>query len=64
LTSTRDAGPPVHQILADYQDEPQGGGGYLRIMTFQPNGAINVSSYSPYLDTYHTDPANLFTLFL
>ena len=64
LTSTRDAGLPVHQILADYQDEPQGGGGYLRIMTFQPNGAINVSSYSPYLDTYHTDPANLFTLFL
>jgi hypothetical protein len=64
LTSTRDAGPPVHQILADYQDEPQGGGGYLRIMTFQPNGAINVSSYSPYLNTHHTDPANLFTLSL
>ena len=64
LTSTRAAGPPVHQILADYQDEPQGGGGYLRIMTFQPNGAINVSSYSPYLNTHHTDPANLFTLSL
>jgi Calcineurin-like phosphoesterase len=64
LTSTRDAGPPVHQILADYQDEPQGGGGYLRIMTFEPNGTINVSSYSPYLNTYHTEPKNLFTLSL
>jgi 3',5'-cyclic AMP phosphodiesterase CpdA len=64
LTSTRDAGPPVHQILADYQDDGQGGDGYLRIMTFQPNGAINVSSYSPYLKQYHTDPENLFTLSL
>ena len=42
----------------------QGGDGYLRIMTFQPNGAINVSSYSPYLKQYHTDPENLFTLSL
>jgi 3',5'-cyclic AMP phosphodiesterase CpdA len=64
LTSARDAGPPVHQILADYQDDGQGGDGYLRIMTFQPNGAINVSSYSPYLKQYHTDPENLFTLSL
>jgi 3',5'-cyclic AMP phosphodiesterase CpdA len=64
LTSTRDAGPPVHQILADYQDDGQGGDGYLRIMTFQPNGAINVSSYSPYLKQYRTDAENLFTLSL
>jgi hypothetical protein len=64
LTSTRDAGPPVHQILADYQDDGQGGDGYLRIMTFEPNGTINVSSYSPYLKTYRTDAENLFTLSL
>ena len=64
LTSTRAAGPPVHQILADYQDDGQGGDGYLRIMTFQPNGAINVSSYSPHLKTYRTDGDNAFTLSL
>jgi 3',5'-cyclic AMP phosphodiesterase CpdA len=64
LTSTRAAGPPVHQVLADYQDDGQGGDGYLRIMTFQPNGAINVSSYSPYLKTYRTDGDNAFTLSL
>jgi hypothetical protein len=64
LTSTRDAGPPVHQILTDYQDDGQGGDGYLRIMTFQPNGTINVSSYSPYLKTYRTDAENAFTLSL
>lgn len=40
------------------------GDGYLRIMTFQPNGAINVSSYSPYLKTYRTDGDNAFTLSL
>jgi hypothetical protein len=33
-------------------------------MTFQPNGAINVSSYSPYLKQYRTDSENLFTLSL
>ena len=33
-------------------------------MTFQPNGTINVSSYSLYLNQYLTDPANLFALSL
>ncbi|MGA7741771.1 MAG: hypothetical protein WBP56_16960 [Polyangia bacterium] len=37
---------------------------YLRIMTFQPNGTINVSGYSLYLNQYLTDPANLFALSL
>ncbi|MGA7741663.1 MAG: metallophosphoesterase [Polyangia bacterium] len=75
LTSTRDAGPPVHQMLADYQDvsqppDPTGNGdGFLRILTFQPNGAINVSSYSPYFNEFFpeaeavpADADNTFTL--
>jgi hypothetical protein len=33
-------------------------------MTFQPNGAINVSTYSPYLKQYRTDTENAFTLAL
>ena len=47
------AGKPVYQILADYQDEKLGGGGYLRIMKWdQANNLINIQTYSPYLNRY------------
>jgi hypothetical protein len=53
----------VYQLLADYQDMPLGGSGYLRIMTFDPqNDIIHVSTYSPYLDTYLEDSGNKFDL--
>jgi len=57
-------GRVVYQLLADYQNYPMGGNGYLRIMKFEPqNDTIRVTSYSPYLDHYLTDSDNQFDLF-
>lgn len=33
-------GRTVYQLLSDYQDLPLGGGGYLRIMTFEPQNDV------------------------
>jgi hypothetical protein len=53
----------VYQLLADYQDFPLGGSGYLRIMKFEPqNDIIHVTTYSPYLDQYLEDSGNKFDL--
>jgi hypothetical protein len=62
LTSERASGPPVHQLLADFQAEALGGSGYLRIMTFQPDGRVRVRTYSPYLDRYRTEDESDFVL--
>jgi hypothetical protein len=61
---TRDGGiSKVYQMLANYQDLPEGGSGYLRLLTFNTkNGTVDVKTYSPYLNTYLTDPKNQFTL--
>ena len=56
LVSTNDFGKEVYQMLADYQDYPKGGNGYLRILNFIPaENKLVVSTYSPYLDEYETD---------
>jgi hypothetical protein len=53
----------VNQILADYQAYPEGGGGYLRIMRFQPSqNRVLVSTYSPHYSAYLTDAENQFAL--
>jgi hypothetical protein len=63
LTSTRSDGSQVHQILANFQMEPLGGGGYLRVMKFSPaERRVTVQTYSPFLDTFKADPDNDFTL--
>ena len=36
-TSTNDAGLPVHEILVDFQDMADGGGGWLRVLKFRPS---------------------------
>lgn len=41
----------VYAVMANYQDAPEGGGGYLRILRFDPE-FLRVSTYSPYLDDY------------
>ncbi len=38
----------VYQLLADYQAEPKGGGGYLRLLHLSEDGQVQVSTYSPY----------------
>ena len=63
LTSVRADGSKVHQLLANYQTEPQGGLGYLRLMRFLPaQHRVVVQTYSPVLDRFKTDPANDFQL--
>ena len=57
------SGHTVHSILADYQEHPNGGNGWLRLMTFSPsNNTISVETYSPYLDKYNTGEESAFTL--
>ena len=53
----------VNQILSDYQSDPLGGGGYLRILRISPSlNRVSVSTYSPYLGVFKTDDHNQFTV--
>ncbi|HTL11224.1 MAG TPA: metallophosphoesterase [Bdellovibrionota bacterium] len=61
----------VNEILSDYQNEPNAGNGWLRLMTFYPDqNRIDVKTYSPYLDAHPAfktsawkkDPANQFSI--
>jgi hypothetical protein len=62
-TDTGDHGNVVQSILSDYQSDPNGGNGFLRIMKFRPSaGVIEVHSYSPSLGQFRTEPENEFTL--
>lgn len=64
-TDRGDYGNVVHQILADYQNKPGGGNGFLRLLEFLPDGkTVQVKTYSPYRKRYKTDPANQFSLTL
>ena len=57
------AGKKVHQILANYQDEENGGNGWLRIIEFFPlEDKIYVKTYSPYLNSYKTVEKSQFIL--
>jgi hypothetical protein len=55
-----DGGNVVHQILANYQDYPDPG--YMRLMEFQPDGTVQVRSYSPISGQYLTTFDQQFTL--
>ncbi len=62
-TSTNDYGLPVHEVLADYQDDPMGGNGYMRLMQFDvANSRIDFESYSPTLDSFLTKDESQFSL--
>jgi len=51
----------VNQMLVDYQGWANGGNGYLRIMTFQPQlDRVLIETYSPYLGKFLTDATNQF----
>jgi Carboxypeptidase regulatory-like domain/Calcineurin-like phosphoesterase len=53
----------VNQILSDYQSDPLGGGGFLRILKISPSlNRVSVTTYSPYLDQFKTDSHNQFTV--
>jgi hypothetical protein len=56
------AAQPVHVVLQDYQKEPHGGDGWLRIFTFCPDeNKVDVKTYSPTLKKYKTEPASQFS---
>ena len=62
ITSSVD-GNFVHQLLSDYQDRPNGGNGWLRIIEFSPKiDEISIKTYSPYLNKYETDSNSQFIL--
>ena len=57
------AGKPIHEVLADFQDDPNGGDGWLRIMKFDTvAGSIDVDTYSPTLGAIRTAPESDFTI--
>ena len=57
------AGHDVIEMLADYQGYPNGGDGWLRMLTFDVGaGEILASTYSPSLDQYETDANSQFVL--
>ena len=46
LTSNNTCGQPVHQVLSDYQGQPNGGDGWLRYYTFTPaTNSIEARTY-------------------
>ena len=54
----------VNQMFSNYQTYPNGGNGWLRILTFHPgSNTISVQTYSPYLNAYKTDGDNQFTIY-
>jgi len=56
-------GHTINILLADYQNYPKGGNGYLRIMTFcSVTNQIKVKTYSPYVNHYETDANSQFNL--
>ena len=58
-----DDGNVVHQILANYQINTEGGQGDMRLLEFKPDGeTVVVRTYSPSLDRYDTAPDQEFTL--
>lgn len=53
----------IYSLLADYQEYPNGGNGYLRIIKFCPaEDQIMVQTYSPYINQYIFDESSQFNL--
>ncbi len=53
----------VYAIQSDYQGQPNGGNGWMRLMKFLPSAnQIQVYTYSPYTGGFWIDEANQFNL--
>ncbi|RYD67902.1 MAG: hypothetical protein EOP83_01850 [Verrucomicrobiaceae bacterium] len=60
-TDTNDAGQKVHQMLANYQFlAPLGGNGYLRLLVVNPDGRVEVKSYSPIYNDFRAEADQTF----
>lgn len=67
LISVNEAGNPVYQFLANYQEgvagSIKGGNGWLRVVDLNfRKRQIRVRTYSPYLDAWNTAPAHDFLI--
>ena len=67
LVSINDAGYPVYQMLANYQEgvkgSVKGGNGWLRILDLDfKKKTIQVKTYSPFLNEYMNDPQHNFII--
>ncbi|MAE65540.1 MAG: hypothetical protein CMJ18_14815 [Phycisphaeraceae bacterium] len=57
--SMNDLDRPVFEVLQDFQDYPNGGDGWLRLIDFDiPNDRIVFETYSPVLDQFQTETVN------
>lgn len=56
-------GDTTYTLLSDYQGRANGGGGWMRYMTFSPEfNTITVKTYSSMFNQYETDTNSFFTL--
>lgn len=56
-------GNVVNQMAINYQDGPNGGDGFLRLMEFLPDGeTVQIKAFSPYKNAFKTDSKNQFIL--
>jgi hypothetical protein len=56
-------GHTIYSLRSDYSTRPNGGNGWLRLLTFSPDtNTINVTTYSPTLNQYETDADSQFSL--
>ncbi len=67
LISTNQAGLPVYQMLANYQEgvkgSTNGGNGFLRILNFNlKKNTIHIQTYSPFLKAHKLEASQTFTL--
>ncbi|HMR93518.1 MAG TPA: metallophosphoesterase [Chitinophagaceae bacterium] len=67
LVSINEAGYPVYQMLANYQEgvkgSIKGGNGWLRILDMDfKKKTLQVTTYSPYIQQYKEEPAHRFVI--
>ncbi|MGV9005078.1 MopE-related protein [Flavobacterium sp.] len=56
-------GKPLYIRMSNYQEEVNGGQGFLRMMKFKPSRSeIEFKTYSPVLNQFRTQPSSQFTL--
>ena len=53
----------IHELVFDYQEQSNGGNGWLKILEFSPSqDKIFVKTFSPYLNQFDLNPNSEFTL--
>jgi len=61
--SRGDHGNRVNEMLVNYQVQDIGGGAWMRLLEFLPDGkTIQARTYSPFYDQYETSADNQFTM--